>query len=70
MLSQVLGRVEGSEGSEASRGVVLVISPGPPETFLPAQAPVLLVLPVRPAQTLPPGERGGPGGQRAGQGVS
>ena len=65
-MSQVLC---GVEGSEPSRGVVLMISPVPPETLLPAEAAVLLVLGVHPAQALPPGERGGAGRQGAGQGV-
>ena len=66
-MSQVLCRVE---GSQASRGVVLMISPVAAETLLPAEAAVLLVLGVRPAKALPPGERRGPWRQRAGQGVS
>ena len=44
--------------------------PVPAEALLPAEAAVLLVLGVRPAQALPPGQRGRPGWQRAGQGVS
>ena len=66
-MSQVLCRIE---GSQPSRRVVLMGSPVAAEALLPAEAAVLLVLRVRPAQALPPGERGSPGGQRAGQGVS
>ena len=47
-----------------------MISPVAAETLLPAEAAVLLVLGVRPAKALPPGERGGAGRRGAGQGVS
>ena len=47
-----------------------MISPVAAQALLPPETPVLLVPGVGPAQALPPGERRGPGGQRAGQRVS
>ena len=47
-----------------------MISPVAAQALLPPETPVLLVPGVGPAQALPPGQRGGPGGQRAGQRVS